>query len=243
MTTGGSTLAAIEALQEEGRTIVGVVSVLDRLAGGGERIEHAAGAPYVPLATIDDVYPGPPGPPSAVERAGLRRGRVELGPRQVALRRRVDAVLAQPVAVLARRLGPVDDDDPRHLGGGELELAVGLRVGDAADLRPRDRRPQRARAAREAGQRRARPTPPARRARRGSSFVKRLNASTTGRPVGLRIVSRIAMPSSRKRLRAASTVTRHSAAPGAGTARCPGRASRRSGRSPGGPSPPRRVPA
>jgi orotate phosphoribosyltransferase len=57
VTTGGSTVAAIEALQAEGRTIVGVVSVLDRLAGGGARIEAAAGAPYRPLATIDDVYP------------------------------------------------------------------------------------------------------------------------------------------------------------------------------------------
>jgi orotate phosphoribosyltransferase len=57
VTTGGSTLAAIEALQEEGRAICGVVSVLDRLAGGAERIEAAAGAPYAPLATIDDVYP------------------------------------------------------------------------------------------------------------------------------------------------------------------------------------------
>jgi orotate phosphoribosyltransferase len=60
VTTGGSTLAAIEALQAEGRTICGVVSVLDRLAGGGERIEQAAGAPYAPLATIDDVYPDRP---------------------------------------------------------------------------------------------------------------------------------------------------------------------------------------
>ena len=60
VTTGGSTLAAIEALRDEGRTICGVVSVLDRLAGGAERIEQAAGAPYVPLATIDDVYPERP---------------------------------------------------------------------------------------------------------------------------------------------------------------------------------------
>ena len=60
VTTGGSTLAAIQALKDEGRTIVGVVSVLDRLAGGGERIEAAAGAPYVPLATIDEVYPDRP---------------------------------------------------------------------------------------------------------------------------------------------------------------------------------------
>lgn len=60
VTTGTSTLAAIAALQHEGRTIVGVVSVLDRLAGGGERIEAAAGAPYVALTTIDDVYPDRP---------------------------------------------------------------------------------------------------------------------------------------------------------------------------------------
>ncbi len=60
VTTGGSTLRAIEALQEEGRTIVGVVSVLDRLAGGGAKIEAAAGAPYVALATIDDVHPDRP---------------------------------------------------------------------------------------------------------------------------------------------------------------------------------------
>ena len=60
VTTGGSTLRAIEALQAEGRVIVGVVAVLDRLAGGGERIEAAAGAPYAPLATIDDVYPERP---------------------------------------------------------------------------------------------------------------------------------------------------------------------------------------
>ena len=60
VTTGGSTLAAIAALQAEGREIVGVISVLDRLAGGGERIEAAAGAPYVALTTIDDVYPDRP---------------------------------------------------------------------------------------------------------------------------------------------------------------------------------------
>jgi orotate phosphoribosyltransferase len=60
VSTGGSTIAAIEALQEAGHAICGVVSVLDRLAGGGERIEAAAGAPYVALVTIDDVYPERP---------------------------------------------------------------------------------------------------------------------------------------------------------------------------------------
>jgi orotate phosphoribosyltransferase len=60
VSTGGSTVRAIEALHEAGHAICGVVSVLDRLAGGAERIEAAAGAPYVALVTIDDVYPERP---------------------------------------------------------------------------------------------------------------------------------------------------------------------------------------
>jgi orotate phosphoribosyltransferase len=60
VTTGSSTLAALEALREDGHVICGVVSVLDRLAGGGPAIEAAAGAPYVALTTIDDVYPERP---------------------------------------------------------------------------------------------------------------------------------------------------------------------------------------
>jgi orotate phosphoribosyltransferase len=60
VTTGSSTLAAIEALHEAGQEIGGVISVLDRLAGGGAGIERAAGAPYVALTTIDDVYPDRP---------------------------------------------------------------------------------------------------------------------------------------------------------------------------------------
>jgi orotate phosphoribosyltransferase len=60
VTTGGSTLAAIEALNDAGHEIYGVISVLDRLAGGGATIERAAGAPYIALSTIDDVYPDRP---------------------------------------------------------------------------------------------------------------------------------------------------------------------------------------
>jgi orotate phosphoribosyltransferase len=60
VTTGGSTLVAIEALRAAGHEICGVVSVLDRLAGGGPAIEQAAQAPYVALTTIDDVYPDRP---------------------------------------------------------------------------------------------------------------------------------------------------------------------------------------
>jgi len=61
VTTGGSTLQAIDAVREAGHEIAGVVTVLDRLAGGAERIREAAGgAPYEALATIDDVYPERP---------------------------------------------------------------------------------------------------------------------------------------------------------------------------------------
>ncbi len=60
VTTGGSTIAAIERVRAEGLEVVGVLSVLDRLTGGGEAIEAAAGAPYAPLTTIDEIYPERP---------------------------------------------------------------------------------------------------------------------------------------------------------------------------------------
>jgi orotate phosphoribosyltransferase len=60
VSSGGSTVVAIEALREDGHQICGVVSVLDRLAGGRARIEAAAGAPYVALTTIDEIYPDRP---------------------------------------------------------------------------------------------------------------------------------------------------------------------------------------
>src|ERR671932_2418988 len=60
VTTGGSTLQAIDAVRAAGHEIVGVTAVLDRLAGGAERIRAACPAPYAPLATIDDVYPDRP---------------------------------------------------------------------------------------------------------------------------------------------------------------------------------------
>jgi orotate phosphoribosyltransferase len=61
VTTGGSTVQAIEAVRAEGFDVIGVVSILDRLAGGGANIARASGdAPYAPLATIDDIYPDRP---------------------------------------------------------------------------------------------------------------------------------------------------------------------------------------
>jgi orotate phosphoribosyltransferase len=61
VTTGGSTVQAIEAVRGAGHEVCGVVAILDRLAGGADAIARASdGAPYEPLATIDDVYPDRP---------------------------------------------------------------------------------------------------------------------------------------------------------------------------------------
>ncbi len=60
VTTGGSTIAAVERVRDEGLDVIGVVAVLDRLVGGAEAIAAAADAPYVALTTIDDVYPDRP---------------------------------------------------------------------------------------------------------------------------------------------------------------------------------------
>ena len=59
VTTGGSTIRAIERVRDEGHEICGVLVILDRLAGGDEAIREAAGraVPYTALTTIDDVHP------------------------------------------------------------------------------------------------------------------------------------------------------------------------------------------
>jgi orotate phosphoribosyltransferase len=60
VTTGGSTVSAIERLREEGFEIAAALCVVDRLAGGAEAIASAAQAPFVALTTIDDIYPERP---------------------------------------------------------------------------------------------------------------------------------------------------------------------------------------
>ena len=60
VTTGGSTVRAIERVREQGLEVAAVLAVVDRLAGGAERIEAAAGAPYRALVTIDELYPERP---------------------------------------------------------------------------------------------------------------------------------------------------------------------------------------
>jgi orotate phosphoribosyltransferase len=60
VTTGGSTIRALEAVKQEGHQICGVLAICDRLVGGAEAIEAAAGAPFRALTTIDDIYPQRP---------------------------------------------------------------------------------------------------------------------------------------------------------------------------------------
>ena len=61
MTTGGSTVQAIEAVRAEGFDVCGVVSVLDRLAGGAEAIRAGVGRRAVRAAGHDRRHlPRPP---------------------------------------------------------------------------------------------------------------------------------------------------------------------------------------
>jgi len=61
VTTGGSTVKAIQRMREEGLEIVGALCVVDRLAGGAEAIAAAAdGTPYRALVSIDELYPERP---------------------------------------------------------------------------------------------------------------------------------------------------------------------------------------
>ena len=64
VTTGGSTIRALEAIREEGHEVCGVLAICDRLAGGAEAIRAAAGegVPYAALTTIDERLPGAPRP-------------------------------------------------------------------------------------------------------------------------------------------------------------------------------------
>jgi len=60
VTTGGSTVRAVERVLAEGLDVRGALCVVDRLAGGGGAIETAGGAPFRSLVTIDELYPERP---------------------------------------------------------------------------------------------------------------------------------------------------------------------------------------
>jgi len=63
VTSGGSTIRAIEAIQQQGLEICGALAVVDRLAGGAEAIAAAARAPFTALSTVDELYPDRPDRP------------------------------------------------------------------------------------------------------------------------------------------------------------------------------------
>jgi orotate phosphoribosyltransferase len=54
ITSGGSALDAIAAVREAGGTVLGVLAVLDREAGGKAKIE-ALGVPVIALVTASDL--------------------------------------------------------------------------------------------------------------------------------------------------------------------------------------------
>lgn len=60
VTTGGSTIKALERIREQGLEIAGTLVVVDRLAGGVEATAAAAGVPCRALITIDEIYPDRP---------------------------------------------------------------------------------------------------------------------------------------------------------------------------------------
>lgn len=60
VTTGASTVRAIDRIRQEGLEVVGTVCVVDRLAGGGEAIAAASGGRFRALVTIDEIHPDRP---------------------------------------------------------------------------------------------------------------------------------------------------------------------------------------
>ena len=54
MTTGGSAISAVKAVQEAGATVAAVVCVVDRLQGAGEQFA-ALGIPFRPAFTLRDL--------------------------------------------------------------------------------------------------------------------------------------------------------------------------------------------
>jgi orotate phosphoribosyltransferase len=60
VTTGGSTIEALERIREQNLEIAGALVVVDRLAGGVKAIAAAAGVPCRALVTIDEIYPDRP---------------------------------------------------------------------------------------------------------------------------------------------------------------------------------------
>ena len=60
VTTGGSTVRAIERILEEGHEVAGVTAWSTAWLVAARRSRQVTGAPYRPLVTIDELYPERP---------------------------------------------------------------------------------------------------------------------------------------------------------------------------------------
>jgi orotate phosphoribosyltransferase len=60
VTSGSSTVTAIERIANQGLEVAATLCVVDRLAGGADAIERASRAPFSALLTIDEIYPDRP---------------------------------------------------------------------------------------------------------------------------------------------------------------------------------------
>jgi len=54
-TTGGSPLAAVQAVREAGAEVVGVATIVDRATGAAEKIQEGAGVPYLFAYSKDEL--------------------------------------------------------------------------------------------------------------------------------------------------------------------------------------------
>ncbi len=57
VTSGKSVLDALKHMDEENLQTVAFLTVVDRLAGGGERLARKTGIPFFALTTIDELHP------------------------------------------------------------------------------------------------------------------------------------------------------------------------------------------
>ena len=111
VTTGGSTIQAIEAVREAGHDVVGVVAILDRLAGGAEAIVRAAARRAVRAADHDR---------RGVSRTGRTRSRPARG-RVGLVRAQQRSSAGRSTIDLARRVV----EQPRDVVGAEARRALG----------------------------------------------------------------------------------------------------------------------
>ena len=135
VTTGGSTVAAVEQIREQGLEIVGGACVVDRLAGGTDAIAEAIGAPVRGAGHDRRDLPRAPGPLDPRDRvAGPFRP--QLGPpRHLAY---VVEDIGETVERLVEQLGAgpffLIENVPLECFAVTLSVAIGIALGTGVAL-------------------------------------------------------------------------------------------------------------